>query len=206
MPTSRRSFIQLVGLNGLAAAAGACAPGSPSAVAATTPAVARASDAGAVLRLDSNENSSGPGPRVLAAIQEAFGEINRYPFATSHQLVDAIAPSVGVSSDQVELGCGSSEILDASVTAFTAPDRALVTAVPTFEMPAELARHLGHPVVTVPVTDRLTLDLGRMAERAAGAGLYYVCNPNNPTGTLQAERRSSSSSPTSFAGNREQPS
>jgi histidinol-phosphate aminotransferase len=185
MPTSRRSFIQLVGLNGLAAAAGACAPGSPSAAAATTPAVARASDAGAVLRLDSNENSSGPGPRVLAAIQEAFGEINRYPFATSHQLVDAIAPSVGVSSDQVELGCGSSEILDASVRAFTAPDRALVTAVPTFEMPAELARHLGHPVVTVPVTERLTLDLGRMAERGAGAGLYYVCNPNNPTGTLQ---------------------
>jgi histidinol-phosphate aminotransferase len=125
---------------------------------------------------------------VLAAIQEAFGEINRYPFGTSHHLVDAIASSLGVSSDQVELGCGSSEILDASVTTFTAPDRALVTAVPTFEMPAELARHLNHPVVDVPVTDGLALDLGRMAERAAGAGLVYVCNPNNPTGALHGAK------------------
>jgi histidinol-phosphate aminotransferase len=185
MPTSRRSFIQFVGLNGLAAAAaGAGASVSPALALAASPALARVAEPSAVLRLDSNENSSGPGPRVLSAIQEAFGEINRYPFATAHRLVDVIASSVGVSSDEIELGCGSSEILGASVTAFTAADRALVTAVPTFELPANLARQLSHPVIDVAVTDRLALDLGLMAERATGAGLLFVCNPNNPTGTL----------------------
>jgi len=183
---SRRSFIRFLGLNGLAAAAGSCTPSSSAAAGRAGPHLisrggARASG---LLRLDSNENSSGPGPRVLAAIQDAFGEVNRYPFAASHHLVGAIARSLGVEMDQVELGCGSSEILDAAVSSFTAPDRALVTAAPTFEMPANLAHHLGHPVVDVPLTDDLALDLGQMAERSAGAGLLYVCNPNNPTATL----------------------
>ena len=180
---SRRSFMQFLGLNGLAAAAGSCAPASSARVGPHLIAGAVA-PLGGILRLDSNENSSGPGPRVLAAIQEAFGEINRYAFAASQELTSAVAGSLGVQSDQIELGCGSSEILDAAVLSFTAPDRALVTAAPTFEMPANLAQHLGHPVVEVPVTDALTLDLGQMAAQAAGAGLVYVCNPNNPTATL----------------------
>jgi histidinol-phosphate aminotransferase len=185
---SRRSFIQFLGLNGLAAAAGSSTPASSASPEKVGPhQIARAgAPARGILRLDSNENSSGPGPRVLAAIQEAFGEINRYPFAASQELISAIAGSLGVQSDQIELGCGSSEILDAAVLSFTAPDRALVTASPTFEMPANLAQHLSHPVVEVPVTDALALDLGQMAARAGGAGLFYVCNPNNPTATLHS--------------------
>jgi histidinol-phosphate aminotransferase len=176
MTTSRRSFFQLVSLNGLAVAAGACAPKGSQ--------IASRTSAPTVLKLDSNENSNGPGPRVLAAIQEAFGEVNRYPFQAAGRLTDAIATAIGVTPNELELGCGSSEILDAAVLAFTAPDRALVTASPTFELTADLARHLGRPVIEVPVTDRLQLDLGRMAEQATGAGLIYLCNPNNPTGTL----------------------
>jgi histidinol-phosphate aminotransferase len=182
---SRRSFIQFVGLNGLAAAAGSSAPASSASAEKIGPRlISRAAAPGAMLRLDSNENSSGPGPRVLAAIQDAFGEINRYPFAASQELSAAIAGSLGVPPDQIELGAGSSEILDVAVSTFTAPDRALVTAAPTFEMPANLAHYLGHPVIEVPVTDGLALDLDQMAARATGAGLLYACNPNNPTATL----------------------
>ncbi len=181
---SRRSFLHFLGLNGVVAAAGACAPAA-SADRVAPHLVARTA-AGGMLRLDSNENSSGPGPRVLSAIQEALGEINRYAFGASRELVSAIAGSLSVQPDHIELGCGSTEILGAAVTSFTAPDRGLVTAAPTFEMPGNLAHQLGHPVVDVPVTESLALDLDQMASRAAGAGLLYVCNPNNPTATAHS--------------------
>lgn len=183
---SRRSFIQFVGLNGLAAASGACATTSSASGRGVGPrlAAARRPAGEGLIRLDSNENARGPGPRVLTAIQDAFGEVNRYPFGTSRELMSAIAQYVGVAPDQIELTCGSSEILDGAVAAFTAPDRALVTAAPTFEMPANRTEQLGRPVVEVPVTETLTLDLEQMAARSAGAGLVYVCNPNNPTATL----------------------
>jgi histidinol-phosphate aminotransferase len=182
---SRRSFIQLLGLNGLAAAAASSSSPAAFAEQAVLHLVARArTSAAGLLRLDSNENSSGPGPQVLAAVQEAFGEMNRYAFAASRDLISAIAQSLGVQPDQIALGCGSSDILDASVVSFTAPDRGLVTAAPTFEMPANLAHSLGRPVIEVPVSESLAVDLGQMASRAGGAGLIYVCNPNNPTATL----------------------
>jgi len=181
---SRRSFLHVLGLNGVIASAGACAAASADRVGPRL--IART--AGGMLRLDSNENSSGPGPRVLAAIEDALGEINRYPFAASRSLAGAIAESAGVQADQVELGCGSSEILDATVGAFTAPDRALVTPAPTFELCANIAEHMGHPIVEVPLTATLTIDLAAMASRAAAAGLLYVCNPNNPTATLHGSR------------------
>src|SRR4030095_17221139 len=73
---------------------------------------------------------------------------------------------------------------DGAVLAFTAADRALVTAAPTFELPANRTQQLGHPVIEVPVTETLALDLEQRAARSTGAGLLYVCNPNNPTAAL----------------------
>ena len=138
-----------------------------------------------MLRLDSNENSNGPGPRVLAAIQDAFTDVNRYQFVINGRLGYEVAHALQVEPSSVELGCGSSEILGAAVVAFTAPDRPLITVSPTFELPAGIARHMGHPVVEVPVrTGSLELDLEAMAAAAKNAGLIYVCNPNNPTSTV----------------------
>ncbi len=184
MATSRRSFLQLVGANGLAAAAGACAPKSAAMRAPVAASHPPSVPADGLVRLSANENSYGPGSRVLEAVQSAFGVVNRYPFEATHRLTAAIAQARSVSPEQMILGCGSSEILDAAVLAFTAPDRGLVTAAPTFELAGDRARRLGHPVVDVPVTADLALDLPQMVASAAGAGLVYVCNPNNPTGTL----------------------
>jgi histidinol-phosphate aminotransferase len=186
MASSRRSFLQAIGVNGIAVVAGACAPRSVPAVAPATPGPRPSSPpAAGLIRLSANENANGPGGRVLAAIQDGFGTVNRYPFQSAQQLTSALATSLGVSPDEIALGCGSSEILEASVLAFTAPRRPLLTAAPTFELTGDLARRLAHPVVEVPVTASLELDLARMAETAREAGLIYVCNPNNPTGTLQ---------------------
>ena len=188
MATSRRGFLQLVGINGLAVAATGCATARPARTAVVTPQPAPPLGApatrSAVLRLSSNENSAGPGEKVLAAMRDAFGMANRYSFRLGGELNEAVAASLGVDSSNVILGCGSSEILDATAAAFLGPDRPLVTAVPTFELLSDRARTLGAPVVAVPLDSDLRLDLAQMAERSRGAGLIYVCNPNNPTGTL----------------------
>ena len=175
----RRSFIRLVGLNGLAAAAASgCAVRHP-ARAADPPAPAPA-----VIRLSSNENAHGPGDRVLAVVRDRLGAAHRYAFGASRELVHAIAGAAGVGADHVVVGCGSSQVLDALVSVAVGPERPFVTAAPTFELPAARARALGAPVIEVPVDAALRLDLDAMAARASGAGLVYVCNPNNPTGTL----------------------
>ena len=67
---------------------------------------------------------------------------------------------------------------------FSVPTVRLVTAMPTFELLSGRAAMWGARVVDVPVDAELRLDLDQMAQRAAGAGLIYICNPNNPTGTV----------------------
>jgi histidinol-phosphate aminotransferase len=186
MATSRRTFLQLVGANSLAAAA----LGRPAAAFAEQ---ARdrsgvATDAAGVIRLSANENSNGPGEKVLAAIQESFGRVNRYPFQTAAKLREAVAASNAVPTDHLTLGCGSSEILDAAVMALVEKDHGIVTALPTFELVGDLGKHMGVSVAEVPVTKGLELDLGQMSEKAAGAGFVYICNPNNPTGTLHGAK------------------
>ena len=136
------------------------------------------------IRLNSNENPNGPGAVTLAAITGALGEANRYPRDSVVALRAAIATSHGISTDNVVLGCGSSDILRACVYAFTGPGRALVTSQPSYESPPADAKRVGAEVVEVPVTGDLKLDLDAMAIAARGAGLVYLCNPNNPTSTV----------------------
>ena len=136
------------------------------------------------IRLNSNENPNGPGSVALDAIRAALGEANRYPRAAAAELKTAIAKSFGLEDENVVLGCGSSDILRANMYAFTGSGRSLVTASPSYESPPADARRIGARVHEVPVTGDLKLDLDAMADVARGAGLVYLCNPNNPTSTV----------------------
>jgi histidinol-phosphate aminotransferase len=140
----------------------------------------------AVVRLGANENPYGPAPSALRAIGDALPEANRYAFGAMSDTAAAIAERVHVPPSHVVVGCGSSEILEAAVSAFTSRDRGLVTAAPTFELPAERAASVGASVTDVRVDDRGRLDLAEMLARTPGSGLVYVCNPNNPTSTVHA--------------------
>src|SRR5690606_28941842 len=117
-------------------------------------------------------------------VRDRLGAAHRYAFGASRELAHAIAGAAGVGADHVVVGCGSSQVLDALVSVTVGPERPFVTAAPTFGRPAARARAVGAPVIEVPVDAALRLDLDAMAGRASGAGLVYVCNPNNPTGTL----------------------
>ncbi|MGE0439950.1 MAG: histidinol-phosphate transaminase [Gemmatimonadales bacterium] len=144
--------------------------------------------AGDLIRIDSNENPNGPAPATLAAIRDALAEAGRYPRRIEPALVEAIAGAHGVSAANILLGAGSTEHLRFAVDVFAARDAGLLTAAPSFEVPASQADLRGFPVVRVPVDRRLGLDLDAMLDRAPGAGLVYFCNPNNPTGTVHGRR------------------
>ena len=183
MSVSRRSFVKAVSAGGIGAFASPLisARGAEAMVAngVTAP---RGSPSG--IRLDSNENPNGPGRVVLDAVHAAFDVANRYPGGPSAALAQAVAKSRGVAVENVILGCGSTEILHLAVRAFTSPTKPLVVASPTFEDPGHVAQAIGSGVLSIPVTGALKLDLTAMADAARGAGLVYLCNPNNPTATV----------------------
>ncbi|HSL21287.1 MAG TPA: aminotransferase class I/II-fold pyridoxal phosphate-dependent enzyme [Vicinamibacterales bacterium] len=188
MSISRRGFVRaagLVGVSSLWSAPVILARGREAAVGEgrefQSPALPAS---GGPIRLSSNENPVGP-PRVaVEALKAALGDAPRYPARLTQHVSERVAAHHGVGVDSVVMGCGSTEILRMAVQAWTAPRRALVTAAPTFEDPGRYAELLGVPVIAVPLTRELKLDLGDMAARATGAGLVFVCNPNNPTGTV----------------------
>jgi histidinol-phosphate aminotransferase len=183
MSVSRRSFVKVVSASGIGAFASPLVSArgleAMTAHGVTPP---RGSPSG--IRLDSNENPNGPGRAVLDAVHAAFDVVNRYPGGPSAALAQAVAKSRGVAVENVILGCGSTEILHLAVRAFTSPAKPLVVASPTFEDPGHVAEAIGSGVVSVPVTGALKLDLTAMADAARGAGLVYLCNPNNPTATV----------------------
>ncbi|MEO6447090.1 MAG: aminotransferase class I/II-fold pyridoxal phosphate-dependent enzyme [Gemmatimonadaceae bacterium] len=186
MSVSRREFLSVVGAAGAASSLPwITARGSESRLGGTP---ARASHLwrgpGDLIRLDSNENPRGPAPAALSALQQTFDLTGRYPDAAEESLRAAIAAHHGVGVESVLLGCGSTEILKIATEAFTSPTRPLVTAAPTFEVPTRTAQRMGTPIRAIPVDASLRLDLDAMLEQSSGAGLVFLCNPNNPTGTL----------------------
>src|ERR1700738_601059 len=180
MPISRRSFVQAAGASAVGSlfvpfVSGRGLEAFTADAAATTRTIAR--HAPDVIRLNSNENPNGPGRAALDAITSGLDGSSRYPRDPFQALRAAIAAEHRVAVEQVIAGCGSTDILRACVSAFTTSDRALVTALPTFESPVNDARRIGTPIREVPARGDLLLDLDAMAESSRGAGLGYSCNP-----------------------------
>jgi len=145
----------------------------------------QAGGAGAPVLLDSNENAYGPSPEAYASLEGSAAIANRYPKHEYEDLAEAIAAKHSVKPEQVTLGCGSSENLRMAAEAFLGPGRTLIYATPTFEFIAHRAGDTGAQLAAVPLTKEYAHDLDAMLARAAGgAGLVYLCNPNNPTATL----------------------
>jgi histidinol-phosphate aminotransferase len=136
-----------------------------------------------MIRLGSNESPYGPGPHVVAAVERALHDDgNRYT-RLPMLLTGRLASMLSVSSGSVLAAAGSGDLLRAAVLAYVSADKPLVAASPTFEAPVRTAESLRLPLRLVPLTAALSNDLDRMAEQGRGAGLVYICNPDNPTGT-----------------------
>jgi histidinol-phosphate aminotransferase len=172
MPLSRRQFARFV------------AVGVGAAAVAPNLARAKSAAAGRVVRLSSNENPYGPSPVALDAMRQALALSPRYPDDEMDELIATIARLHGVADEQVVAGAGSSEILKVTASAaFVGSNRKVVMADPTFESIEHYARSVGAGAVKVPLNANFEHDLAKMAA-VADAGAIYVCNPNNPTGSI----------------------
>ncbi|MBT8405713.1 MAG: aminotransferase class I/II-fold pyridoxal phosphate-dependent enzyme [Gemmatimonadetes bacterium] len=189
----RRDFLRAGALAGAAAAA-------PSTLAAAEADTGLASLAGRwfspvrgagtvqdPLRLNANENPLGISPSARQAAIDAFAVANRYTDNQAAVFRSKLAPMLGVRDEEVFLGNGSTEVLQMAVQAYGGEGARIVTADPTFEDVAGYRLPLDTELVKVPLDVNHAHDLGRMREAAAGASgraVIYLCNPNNPTGTL----------------------
>jgi len=177
-PLSRRRF------TGALSAAMGGALVAPRAARADVPA-GTAAPARPPIDLSSNENPYGPSPAALEAMTRSQAVACRYPDDAENLVIDAIARHHGVAPERVVLGCGSSEILRLCDAAFLGAGRTVVAAEPTFEAVLFYAKVTRAEAVKVPLTADHRHDLAAMAAACdARTGLVYVCNPNNPTGTI----------------------
>lgn len=181
----RRAFLRSGLAATTAAAASTVLPGFAPVAPETWGRWARRQDG--VLRLNSNENALGPAESARRAIIDGIGESNRYTHPVVAEMIPTLAAHHGVEPASVVLGNGSTELLRMCVQTMVPVGGRVVVADPTFEHVEGYAVPFGLEVVKVPLTADHAHDLGRMREAAGrGPALVYVCNPNNPTGSLTA--------------------
>ena len=137
-----------------------------------------------VIKLASNENPLGPSPKAVTALEGAADQLHRYPDGGAYRLRQAIADRWKVTREQVILGNGSDEILGLLARTFLAPGDEAVMADHTFVIyKMEVTAAHGKPVI-VPLAN-WTHDLDSMARAVTPrTRLLFLCNPNNPTGTI----------------------
>jgi histidinol-phosphate aminotransferase len=136
------------------------------------------------IRIDANENPLGPGASAREAASAIVAQGGRYSDWLTDDLVKLLAETEGLKPEQLRVYAGSSEPLHHTVAAFTSPQRSYVTADPGYEAGMFAAKAIGAKVVKVPLTKSYAHDVKAMLAAAPDAGVFYVCNPNNPTGTL----------------------
>jgi histidinol-phosphate aminotransferase len=136
------------------------------------------------IRIDANENPLGPCAAAREAATAIVPQGGRYSDWLTDDLVKTLAEMEGLKLEQVRVYAGSSEPLHHTVAAFSSRQRSYVTADPGYEAGMITANALGAKVVKVPLTKTYAHDVKAMLTAAPDAGVFYVCSPNNPTGTL----------------------
>jgi histidinol-phosphate aminotransferase len=136
------------------------------------------------IKLASNESPYPPLPHVVARISDAATLVNRYPENGSAELRAALAARHGVAVEQVTVGCGSVSLCTQLVQSVADADDEVIYAWRSFEAYPIITAVTGASSVQVPLRTYVH-DLDAMAERITGkTRLLFVCNPNNPTGTV----------------------
>lgn len=136
-------------------------------------------------RLFANENPFGPCEKAQKAIIEACPTSYQYPFRAMPDLTKKIAEFEKIKEENILLASGSSPLLMASALYYSKPGGNVITGDPSYEDLPSKAVRMGEKWVKVPLTSEYKLDLEAMEKAIdANTGLVYVCNPNNPTGTV----------------------
>jgi histidinol-phosphate aminotransferase len=136
------------------------------------------------IRINANENPMGPCTEAAEAIHRVVQQGGRYLYGETFAFVALLAELEGLPKDHVVPFAGSSDPLHRAVLAFTSPGRSFVVADPGYEAGERAAQFIGARTVRVPLRKDSSHDVQAMAQADTEAGLIYVCNPNNPTGSI----------------------
>ncbi|KKW91052.1 pyridoxal phosphate-dependent aminotransferase [Sphingobium chungbukense] len=137
------------------------------------------------VRIGANECWTGPLPAGAEAARAIVDQGNRYEPDNDHaKLYAAVAAVEGVPVERITAWPGSSDPLNRTTVAFASPKRGIVTGNPTYETIWRTGAWLGAKVTRVPLTADYRHDVKAMLAADPDAGLYYICSPNNPTGTI----------------------
>lgn len=192
---SRRSFLRLAGVTAAAAPfmteAHFAWAAQQKTIDISSPSAARAAGVhfvphyppGAV-RINANENPMGPCSAACEAIAQRAADGGRYDFTQTENLTRTFASQMGLKENYIEVYAGSSEPLHYTVLAFTSPTCSYVMADPSYEAGTVAAGVTKAQVIRTALTPTHAHDVRAMMKQAPNAGLYYICNPNNPTGTI----------------------
>ncbi len=141
------------------------------------------------IKLASNENPLGPSPKALQAIQAALDQLHRYPDGAGHVLLQRLAAHLNVLPPQIVLGNGSDDILALLARVLLQPGDEVIIPTPSFLMYTIVTQSAGAKPVVVPLAKDLTIDLAEILKRVGPqTRLIFICNPNNPTGTIVARQ------------------
>jgi histidinol-phosphate aminotransferase len=136
-----------------------------------------------VVKLASNENPLGPGPRALEAVQGALGELARYPDGSGFALKRALSARLGVAPETLTLGNGSNDVLELMARTFVSPADEVIYSEHAFTVYPLVTRAVGARGVETPARD-WGHDLQAMeAALSPATRMVFIANPNNPTGT-----------------------
>jgi histidinol-phosphate aminotransferase len=138
----------------------------------------------APLKLSSNENPFGPGPKAVAAVQAAAGAMHLYPSTDHAALRAAIGEVHGLDADRIICGVGSDEIITFLCQAYAGPGDEVLYTEHGFLMYRISALAAGATPVVAPERERVVDVDAILARVTSRTRLVFIANPNNPTGTM----------------------
>ena len=136
------------------------------------------------VKLDSNENYVIPKQfqNDIIAIARKNSDIRQYPLGGAERLIDALSKFLKVPPSMIGIGNGSDQILDLILSNFASKQTRVLTSKPTFGFFEERCKLYDIPLVAIPFSDDMKLDIKDFLKRSKDAEILYLDSPNNPTG------------------------
>jgi histidinol-phosphate aminotransferase len=137
------------------------------------------------VKINANENPMGPCPEAAEAMHSLIQKGGRYMYEETFALQKTLADQTGVKPSYVDPYAGSSAPLHQAVLAFCSPEKPFVVADPGYEAGSRAAKFIGAKAIQVPLRkEDFAHDVKAMVAASPNPGLIYLCNPNNPTGSV----------------------
>ncbi len=138
-----------------------------------------------VIKLGSNENSYGPFPNAIKAMENEIKSLNSYPDTNFNELKEVIANKLVVEASYIAVSHGSGGMLQTLAQTFIEEGDEVIIPLQTYGLYNEISKLMGGTIKKVPLTKDYKIDLDRIRnELTPATKLIWISNPNNPTGTL----------------------